>query len=168
MADSDSVTGNALGMHSVDCSANPDNIYDYTNDGCKKPLSFLSWNVNGLFSKFIDSDFVTYASGFDFVCFVETFMESFDNTTFSEHQSFCKAAIKLTNQGRRSGGVVCLIRKELLPLVKCIDVTHANMLAFLIDKKLFKVEKDILFLCTYLPPEGSPHYAFFNIDNGPQ
>ena len=41
-----------------------------------KPFSFLQWNVNGLLAKLKDNEFISFVSHFDFVCFVETFMES--------------------------------------------------------------------------------------------
>ena len=39
-------------------------------------------------------------------------------------------------------------------------------LSFLIDKDLFGVMKDILYVCLYVPPKGSPFYPFFDLDNG--
>ena len=39
-------------------------------------------------------------------------------------------------------------------------------MVFLIDKKLFGVMKDILYVCAYVPPEGSPFYPYFDVDNG--
>ena len=41
-----------------------------------KPFSFLQWNVNGLLAKLKDNEFISFVSHFDFVFFVETFMES--------------------------------------------------------------------------------------------
>ena len=43
-----------------------------------KPFSFLQWNVNGLLAKLKDNEF----SHFDFVCFVETFMKTFQSNVF--------------------------------------------------------------------------------------
>ena len=40
------------------------------------------------------------------------------------------------------------------------------MLSILIDKELFGVMKDILYVCAYVPPEGSPFYPYFDADNG--
>ena len=42
-----------------------------------KPFSFLQWNVNGFLEKLKDKEFVSCVSQFVFVCFVETFMETF-------------------------------------------------------------------------------------------
>ena len=37
---------------------------------------------------------------------------------------------------------------------------------FIIDKKLVWLAKDVLYVCAYVPPEGSPYYVYFDIDNG--
>ena len=50
-------------------------------------------------------------------------------------------------------------------LVPKRDVEYSNMV-FLIDKELFGVMKDILYVCAYVPPEGSPFYPYFDADNG--
>ena len=122
--------------------------------------SFLHWNVNGLMTKIYDNDFVNFVLSFDFVCLVETFVESFHFDIFSSHKVFIQPAVKLSHAGRPSGGVVCLIRKELVSFVKQIKV-NGNVLLFVINKILFGFSKDILYVCAYVPPEGSGYYAFF-------
>lgn len=47
-----------------------------------------------------------------------------------------------------------------------LDVAYHNVCVFLIDKELFGIEKDVMYVCSYIPPEGSPFYEFLNIDNG--
>ena len=74
-----------------------------------KPLSFLQWNVNGLLAKLKDNEFISFVGHFDFVCFVETFMETFQSV---DYIVFVKSAVKLSKQGRHSLGIVCLIRNE--------------------------------------------------------
>ena len=44
-----------------------------------KPFSFLQWNVNGLLMKLKDNEFISFVSHLFFVCFVETFMETFQS-----------------------------------------------------------------------------------------
>ena len=39
-------------------------------------------------------------------------------------------------------------------------------MVFLIDKELFGVLTYILHVCLYVPPEGSPFYTYFDVDNG--
>ena len=83
-----------------------------------KILSFLYWNVCGWLFKFSDNDFIIYINSFDFFCLVETFLEEFDSSLFSTYTVYCKPAIKLSKQGRRSGGVLYMIRNSFVSLVK--------------------------------------------------
>jgi hypothetical protein len=129
-------------------------------------FSFLSWNVNGLLTKIHDNEFVRYIRSFDFVCLFETFVETFHYNLLTGYEVFCKPALKLSKQGRHSGGVVCLIKKDICKYVKQIITTVHNMFVFLCDKCIFGTEKDVLFVCTYIPPEGSPYYAYYDLDNG--
>jgi hypothetical protein len=139
---------------------------DLPNTNNKHSFSFLLWNVNGLFTKIRDRDFVSFIRSFDFVCLVETFMDNLDSNMFSGYKIFYKPAVKLSKQGRRSGGVMCMIKNTFLPFVKSIDVQYTNFCVFLVDKLLFGTPKDVLYVCVYLPPEGSPFYAFFDVDKG--
>jgi hypothetical protein len=132
----------------------------------KRPFSFLVWNINGLLSKIKDSSFVSFVCEFDFICLVETFVESFDSSLFAGYSIFCKPAFKLSKQGRRSGGVVCFVKDTFLPFIKLIDVNCPNCFVFMFDKKLFGLTKDVLYICAYVPPEGSPFYTYFDLDNG--
>ena len=122
-------------------------------------FSFLTWNVNGLMTKISDSDFVSFILSFHFVCLVETFIDSFNVDMFSSHKAFCQPSVKLSQAGRSSGGIVCLIKRDLLPFVHQIK-TVGHTLMFIIDKVLFGVPKDVLFVCAYVPPEGSAYYNF--------
>ena len=167
-----SVTGCALPCDnevSVLFESTPfDNNGDMSKDknSCNKSFSFLHWNIGGLLSKINDKDFVSYICLFDFVCVVETFMEDFQSNVFAGYSVFCKPAIKFTKQGRRLGGIVCLIKNELIRVVRTVDVEFSDFIVFVIDRKLFGTEKDILYVCAYVPPEGSPYYSYFDIDNG--
>lgn len=83
---------------------------------------------------------------------------------FQDIQFFCKPAIKFSKVGRHSGGVVCLVKKEFTPFIKQIDVQIGNFLLFKINKQLFGFDKDLLYVCTYVPPEGSRFYSFYDTD----
>ncbi len=128
--------------------------------------SFLHWNIGGLFSKLNDNDFIEYISSFDFICMVETFAEEFQSILFKDHTMYIKPAVRFTKQGRRSGGVICLIRNSIVPYVRELSCNSGHFLLFLLDKCLFNVSKDVLYVCAYVHPEGSPYYAYFDIDNG--
>ena len=114
------------------------------------------------------SQFVSYVASFYCISLCETFVETFQSSLFPEHTLFCCPALKLSTQGRRSGGVVVLIRTKLLPLVRQLDCKHDNMLLFVIDKECFGLLKDVLLMCVYVPPAGSPYYNVTGTDNGIQ
>ena len=131
-----------------------------------KRLSLLHWNVNGLLTKLKDRELIKYISSFDFVCLVETFVEYLEPSVFSSHTVFCKPAVKLTKQGRKSGGVLRLIKNELVPYVREITCDRGHFLCFLLGKMLFGFDSDVVYICAYVPPEKSPYYTTFEIDDG--
>ena len=59
-----------------------------------------------------------------------------------------------------------LIRTKLVPLVRQLDCKHDNMLLFVVDKECFGLLKDVLLMCVYVPPTGSPYYNVTGTDNG--
>ena len=132
----------------------------------RRIFSFLHWNVNGLAGKLGDQEFIQYVSSFSFICLTETFLDNFTSGVFFDYAVFCKPAVKLTSQGRRSGGVLCLVRKELLPFVKEIKCNYGNCLCFVINRNLLGLDKDVVYMCAYVPPENSSYYNTFDIENG--
>ena len=139
---------------------------DVNNSIKDKSFSFLHWNVQGIFGKLFDADFMSFISTFDFVCLVETFVEEISSTSFPGYKPVCVPAVKLSTQGRRSGGVICLIKNDLLPFVKEVDIKSNICRAFIIKKELFGTLKDVLYVTCYIQPEKSPFYAFFDCENG--
>jgi hypothetical protein len=138
---------------------------------CKFPADsvckFMHWNVGGLRAKLHDFDFREYISSFDVICLVETFMDNVKGVTcFRDHTLYAKPSLKLSKQGRQSGGVVCLIRNTLLPFVKQLECHCHNHLLFIIRKELFGAAKDVLFVSAYVHPESSPYYDVFDSENG--
>ena len=101
----------------------------------RQKLSFLHWNVNGLAGKLGDKEFIECVSFFDFICLTETFLDHFTSTVFSDHVAYCKPAVKLTRQGRQSGGVVCLVKREFVPHVWDIKCNHGNFFMFRVRQK---------------------------------
>ena len=65
-----------------------------------------------MLAKLNDFDVISCVCSFDFICLVETCVEDFRNTAFPKHTVFCKSAVKLSKQGRHSGGVLCLTDKN--------------------------------------------------------
>ena len=129
-------------------------------------FTFMHWNINGLQFKIFDTDFLHFVSSFDFVCLVETFVQSIREDVFPDFTVFCQPATKLTARGRPSGGVVCLIKNHLMPFVRQLEVKVGNFLLFDVNKQLFGTDKNVLFVCAYLPPEGSNYYPFMNESDG--
>ena len=115
-----------------------------------KHLSFLHWNVNGLLTKLKDRELIQYISSFHFVCLVETFVDYLEPGVFSSHTVFCKPTVKLTKQGRKSKGVLCLIKNEPVLYVKEIKCDHGHVLCFLLDKKLFGFNRDVVYMCKHM------------------
>ena len=130
-------------------------------------FSFLHWNVNGLLNKLQDTDFVSFLCTYDFICIVETFLDTLDSAVFSTHKCFCRPAVRFPGRGRPSGGICVLIRNEYAHFFRQIEYKGVgNFIVFILDKKLFDLEKDILIVCVYVPPEGSPYYVHFDVENG--
>ena len=71
--------------------------------------------MEGIASKLSDCDWVKYVEQSDFVTLVETFVDNtFDMSVvvFSMIMSNSSVAGKLSYQGRRSGGVIVMVKKE--------------------------------------------------------
>ena len=131
---------------------------DSGNKTCS--LSFLVWNVDGLHSKIADGDFKRYVEQFDVACLVETFVEnSYDLTRhFTGYDKYVSPAVKLSHHGRRSGGVLLLVRKCFSKLIERVDIMYDQMIVVKFAKTLFNTTHDVLLICVYVPPQGSPYY----------
>ena len=163
------VTGESVSAEENECSVYARSVCVDSVNARARPranYSFLHWNVNGVAARLGDPDFVQYVCSFDFVCMVETFIDNFSSNVFSDYVVYCKPAIKLTRQGRRSGGVLCLVKKDLAPFVKELTCDRGNFLCFLLNKKLFGLDRDVLYICAYVPPENSSYYTACDIENG--
>ena len=66
-------------------------------------------------SKLSDADWMAYVERFDFVTLTETFIdENFDlSHVFTDYFKFIFPAVKLSHQGRRSGGILVVVRKNM-------------------------------------------------------
>ena len=119
-------------------------------------LSILSYNVEGIVSKLCDPDFVTFVSQYDIVCFLETFVDVFTSTLFSSFTSFVAPAKKLSQRGRKSGGVIVLIRNSLMHFVKHVNMAYDNILVFEINNELLGTEAKVFLVSAYTNPVRSP------------
>ena len=115
--------------------------------------------MEGLWRKFDDPDFVTYLEQFSFITLCETFAESVSfSGSLQDFECHVAPAKKLSNHGRLSGGVLCLIKKCFGSFFQRITCSYDNIIVFKVCITLFGVDQDILLFCVYIPPAGSPFY----------
>ena len=95
---------------------------------------------------------------FDVICLWETFVDYLNAGIFPGHSVFLKPAIKLDQLERRSGGAIALVRKELTVAVVNVEVEYDNILMFKVAGNIFKVDRDVSWICCYVCPRYSPHY----------
>lgn len=109
---------------------------------------------------------MNYIKSFDLFCAVETFTSNqFDfSTLFSDYIHFHVAGKKLSVRGRRSGGVAVLLKKKWADLVTQITCEIDNTVCLRLDKAIFSLDKDVLFLSIYIPPYGSSYYRQADTD----
>jgi hypothetical protein len=67
-------------------------------------------------------------------------------------------ALKLSQHGRRSGGVLVLVKNKLNKYVQEISVEYANVIVLRLDRHIFNCPDDVLYISCYVPPYGSPFY----------
>ena len=120
-------------------------------------IDLVTWNVEGLSSSLAEPGFVQYLYSFDICCLIETFTsDDFDfSIYFSKYSIFHSPAIKLSKRGRRSGGVLILVKKSFSYVVSSIPCTHDNMIVLKISCSF---KEDIILVCLYVPPTDSPYY----------
>ena len=99
--------------------------------------------MTGLLDKLADREFLRYVQLFDIVCLGETFLDYLNAETFPEHFVFVKSAVKLSHMGRRSGGVIALVRKQLTTVVENIEVDFDNILLLKLSGSVFNVDRDV-------------------------
>ena len=110
----------------------------------------------GLLSKLSDKDFIHYIVSVDFIGLVETFVENIDYGLLSNYTVYCKYAVKMSKQGRHSDGILCMVRNTLVSFVRKLSSDNDLFMFFLLDKALFDVAKDVVYVCAHVMPQGSP------------
>jgi hypothetical protein len=132
-----------------------------------QPVNFLSYNVHGLKSKLENTSFCRFISKYECVCLTETFVASYDDidlSIFAEFDLYPAQATKLSNSGRLSGGILVMIKKSLKQYVSEIESDEKNVVVMRIDRKLFNMDLDLFWFCTYIPPKDS---SFWTLREGP-
>ena len=115
----------------------------------------MCWNIEGLCSKLSEPGFLEYIKRFDICCLTETFSSpTFDfSVHFKEFTALHLPGIKLSSRGRRSGGVMMLIKKD--HRVTRLSTGCDTILAFRINNPLLQ---NTIVICAYIPPKDSPYY----------
>ena len=110
-------------------------------------------------SKLYDCDWVKYVELSDFVTLTETFIDNdFDLCgVFHDFIKLVCPAVKLSYHGRRSGGLLVMVKKQLAKFKK-ESVWTVTMLLCLSSLGPYSALKKTLFLSTYVPPCGSRCY----------
>ena len=58
--------------------------------------------------------------------------------------------------GRRSGGLLLLIRKQLELFVERITLPYDHIVGMKLSKELIKSNGDVILIGAYVPPKGLP------------
>lgn len=126
----------------------------------KRSVHLLSWNVGGLAARIYDQGFVSYVCKFDIVCLIETFTDSEFNAqnVFPLYNIYSAPAHKLSDKGRRSGGVTLLITKSLAVFYDYVQTDVDNLICVRFSKHVFSTDRDIMMLFAYVHPQNSPWY----------
>ena len=127
----------------------------------------MTWNVEGFQNK-LCTDVIRLIENFNIIGLQETWIvDDFDYSYyFSRHRPFICKAKRSLHGGRPMGGVIVLVDEKIHNFVKRMydDFEYGVILA--LDKSLFGVDRDCIYICVYLPPEGSPFYEN-NVSCGP-
>ena len=136
-----------------------DKVYEngnYVNNVNISHASFLNFNINGLLQKLDNNDLMQFITSYDFICLTETFIAfDFESNVFSDYMIFTSKAKKLSSHGRYSGGVIAMVNKKYKDLVHHIPSNVNNVIMLQIDKQLFGTDKNVMWVCAYVPPYDS-------------
>ena len=124
----------------------------------------MSWNIEGLAARLTEPGFLDYLYNFDICCLQETFTGAdFDfDTKFDSHLIYHCPGIKLSRHGRRSGGVLVIIRSALARYVTLVPCNHDNIVIIRLKDVICK---DLLIINVYIPPADSPYYKDKEVKN---
>jgi len=97
---------------------------------------------------------------FDIFALNETFVysDTLVYSRFSEYDVYVARAVKLSQHGRHSGGVLVFVRKTLFDLVRKIEIKYDHMIVLEIDKMLFGTTKSVFLVCLYVHPSDSKYW----------
>jgi hypothetical protein len=117
-------------------------------------ITLCTWNVTGLASKLADNEFLSFVQSSDFICLRATFMATF-SWAKDGFVSYCKPAVSLGHMGRKSGGIVVLVKDAVARLVQEVKTDFENLLLF--KTSCFGADKNVFIICAYVFPQYSPY-----------
>lgn len=131
---------------------------------CWKCISIFflisTWNINGYISKgynkFQDQYFINNLVDQDIFCLQETHCDldqCLQLDDFSRPVHLIRP--KLTQTGKRYGGLSVYIRNKIRPGVKCLEHETNDSIWVKLCKKFFGLQKDLFICFVYDPPENS-------------
>ena len=126
-------------------------------------------NVSGLYNKLSDLGFLQTLQNYDIICLLETFVTNIENieSIVSSHLLYFKPAIKISNFGRASGGVIVLVKKSILLSMNVTLIEHDfDNIVCKLNNFMVTQSHDLFIISTYLPPHRSPYYRFSQYDDG--
>ena len=127
------------------------------NNHSTKSVNIVAWNIEGLSSKLTEMGFLEYIYSFDVCCLMETFTSSDFDTgiCFNDFIVLHSPGSKLSLRGRRSGGVMILVKKSDGICVTRLDTNSDMILALRLSAPYFQ---ETIIVCLYVPPFDSPYY----------
>jgi len=98
---------------------------------------------------------------FDIFALNETFVyfDTFSHALFNDYDVFVSKAVKLSQRGRHSGGVMVFVRKYLSGFVRRIDMRYEHVIVLEIDKQVMGADKNVLLICLYVHPHDSKYWS---------
>ena len=118
----------------------------------------MFWNIGGITQKISDISFIDCIKSYDVIGLTETWCSDIDlQYIFPDYEMIMKTGDKISSSGRLSGGILVLIRKHFCNYKKWTKITE-NAVFILFDRDLFGLDRDILYSCVYVQPEGSTWY----------
>ena len=117
-------------------------------------LSFCVLNVGGLRSKMKSEDFFDFLNDYDIIGLLEVKMDKNDldsiKNEFGSFEIFCNIDKEYSTKPR--GGIILLIKKNLVPFVHIFPSEQNLALFFQIKAEFLNSPKDLICGCTYIPP----------------
>ena len=145
------------------------NLFDCNSFCISNSLNVVSFNVDGLFSKLFDVDFLSFIDKFDCVCLLETHMSDniIPKNIFTQFlPAYFYPAHPSAVQGRASGGIIVLVKLKFKNIVSRIEHDFHSSIVLLFKNVLNGTKKDLIFISTYIHPYGSVFYNNQNDNNG--